>query len=568
MDPTDISDIVTRFQTAHPDSPLFDESLVPDIQPSELSAFVDEYLSNPTAGRDGNSWTLRERIIAYSLSAIFKDCSIIIRAVLSPSEDNGEWMVREEGSTVKLLDLDLKPLKMRHWAELDEKIWRHWAQTKGAAEEKEVEVKQEEVTEVDVRSTEEEAAPSGLLDGVVPSIMSLFPTRPVETPSIGSGRIVPGGFPDILDVNPDTPGIETSVGSAKSFDLTPIAEALRDTEAHSDIRAETSAIKRKSEESDVQHVGIKGAKEVANGLTRDAEVPVESATSSALSTPMVPGAFNFPDVPRRSIALEAPAKEILDDHHDIDTPQSSHHAGLDTNEKLNPLGLDSTSVPILTTHTPTVIPNGIAKSTDSSPVDSRFSRSLTSSPPPLSPAEVLQVESRFERSTAPSPSPGLVTADEGIEFPSENEPVAVISLASPTFGLIEPVLQSNPDTGVVDEEGSEDEHEREVLINGHEGAGQILGTESNPTPEGETHSTNDVATTTGIPTPSTPTQTFSNHSSLALGPPISPRTSSLARNGVSTPVRPERRRVDSANSSPMKANFQQDSADKSGGGSQ
>lgn len=85
-----------------------------------------KYKANP----DGSNWTLREREIAYGLSAIFKDCSIIVRSVLT--RDGDGWKLDEAKSSVKLIDVDLKPLKLAHWAQLDDKLWRHWAETKGS----------------------------------------------------------------------------------------------------------------------------------------------------------------------------------------------------------------------------------------------------------------------------------------------------------------------------------------------------------------------------------------------------------------------------------------------------
>lgn len=52
-----------------------------------------------------------------------------MRSVLAPEDDG--WKLDVAKSSVKLIDLDLKPLKLKHWAELDDKIWRHWADTKG-----------------------------------------------------------------------------------------------------------------------------------------------------------------------------------------------------------------------------------------------------------------------------------------------------------------------------------------------------------------------------------------------------------------------------------------------------
>jgi hypothetical protein len=146
-------------------------------------------------GGEMGRWTLRQRMIAYAMSAVFKDCSLFVRIVLrkavhegaidtalpgsaptvhrtighgnmavhekGPAEqvderdyeggrvevlgvregedDNGAaeglpgWEVDGLRSSVKLVDLDLKPLRsMRKWAELDERIWTYWRDTRGS----------------------------------------------------------------------------------------------------------------------------------------------------------------------------------------------------------------------------------------------------------------------------------------------------------------------------------------------------------------------------------------------------------------------------------------------------
>lgn len=127
LDVSDISDLKERFAAEHPGAEPFTPDLVPEPTAEELESFVAKYKANP----DGANWTLREREIAYGLGAIFKDCSIIVRSVLAPEGDG--WKLDEAKSSVKLIDLDLKPLKLSHWAELDDKLWRYWDETKGAA---------------------------------------------------------------------------------------------------------------------------------------------------------------------------------------------------------------------------------------------------------------------------------------------------------------------------------------------------------------------------------------------------------------------------------------------------
>jgi hypothetical protein len=120
LDSTDISAVAQLFSAEHPGSAVFDPAapVLAGPTPEELRAFLRSYKQNhaPTATR-----TLREQIVSYAMSAIFKDGSIMIRSVISATGS--------AESTVKLLDLDLKPLKMQAWYELDEKLWRHWQST-------------------------------------------------------------------------------------------------------------------------------------------------------------------------------------------------------------------------------------------------------------------------------------------------------------------------------------------------------------------------------------------------------------------------------------------------------
>lgn len=124
LDPQDISSLAQDFTVAHPDSKLFAPELVPEATIPELTEFILEYKKGQT------NWSLRQREIAYGLSAIFKDCSIILRAVLKPN--GAGYELDMDKSVVNIIDTDLKPLaSLGHWSELDDKLWRHWAETKG-----------------------------------------------------------------------------------------------------------------------------------------------------------------------------------------------------------------------------------------------------------------------------------------------------------------------------------------------------------------------------------------------------------------------------------------------------
>ncbi|WVN90605.1 uncharacterized protein L203_105846 [Cryptococcus depauperatus CBS 7841] len=134
LDPLDISDLSKTWQDAHPSSPLFDPELIPDIDVAELKEFIDIYLSEPTLSKHSDGWNLRQRLIAYTLSSTFKDCSVLIKC---PFQRNavGEWGLVEGKASAKIIDLDLKSIhKLRVWAETDEKLWRYWLETKGNME--------------------------------------------------------------------------------------------------------------------------------------------------------------------------------------------------------------------------------------------------------------------------------------------------------------------------------------------------------------------------------------------------------------------------------------------------
>ncbi|BEJ01812.1 hypothetical protein CcaverHIS631_0604940 [Cutaneotrichosporon cavernicola] len=133
LDATNISDLARQFSEANPGVEPFAPEFVPEPTAAEITSFAKKYLADPGAGARPNTWTIREREIAFMLSAIFKDCSMIIRAVLRNTGSGYE--LDEPKSTVKLIDTDLKPLtNMKKWYDLDEKLWRHWAETRGSEE--------------------------------------------------------------------------------------------------------------------------------------------------------------------------------------------------------------------------------------------------------------------------------------------------------------------------------------------------------------------------------------------------------------------------------------------------
>jgi hypothetical protein len=127
LDGTDISHLAQRFAVELPDATLFDPELLPQPSPEELRQFINLYLSDTAAGKS-DAWSLRESIIAYGLSATFKDCSVFVTCPVESTLEG--WKVDQSKATVKVIDLDLKPLSaMKKWYDLDENIWRHWQDT-------------------------------------------------------------------------------------------------------------------------------------------------------------------------------------------------------------------------------------------------------------------------------------------------------------------------------------------------------------------------------------------------------------------------------------------------------
>lgn len=126
FDPIDISSLAQRYRQNYPDREIFDLSLIDEPTNQELDALVDKYLSSSSKGNPVD-WSLREYMLGYAISAIFKDCSIFITVPLKISGDS--WEVAPGGKT-KIIDLDLKPVKsLRKWYDLDEAIWRNWYET-------------------------------------------------------------------------------------------------------------------------------------------------------------------------------------------------------------------------------------------------------------------------------------------------------------------------------------------------------------------------------------------------------------------------------------------------------
>lgn len=127
LDGTDISHLAQRFAVGHPGADLFDPTVITEPTIQELESVIEFYLADPTSFASDKR-SLRDALIAYALSATFKDCSVFITCPLVKVGD--VWEVREQEAMVKVIDLDLKPISnMKKWYELDEKIWRYWKDT-------------------------------------------------------------------------------------------------------------------------------------------------------------------------------------------------------------------------------------------------------------------------------------------------------------------------------------------------------------------------------------------------------------------------------------------------------
>lgn len=99
----------------------------PDI--AEWTSFVDTYLRKAEhIPKSLNPGDLRYYMLAYLLSATFKDCSIIIRrdGPLDIVDYPGK---REAKSTVSIIDLDTKAVeRLAKWEKLDRKIVKAYAE--------------------------------------------------------------------------------------------------------------------------------------------------------------------------------------------------------------------------------------------------------------------------------------------------------------------------------------------------------------------------------------------------------------------------------------------------------
>lgn len=119
---------------ASPSTPLGVNSLFitqPEPTISDWDDFLDTYLSPSTADMDHDNPVpakLRYYLLAYLLSATFKDCSVIVRLDFLRLGAQPTGDVRP--GDVMLIDLDPKSMKkLRDWEKLDEEIVNNYSKT-------------------------------------------------------------------------------------------------------------------------------------------------------------------------------------------------------------------------------------------------------------------------------------------------------------------------------------------------------------------------------------------------------------------------------------------------------
>jgi hypothetical protein len=137
-------------------APAFDETLLEDPSIEELDGIknlwsrtrrdapVTSAQSTAASERESDNLDrpkldhtsdLRTLLVSHGISAIFKDCSIVIRFPgamnISQTETgaSSSFALDPSQAVVKIIDLDLKPLKKANkWYELDDQIWRSHAE--------------------------------------------------------------------------------------------------------------------------------------------------------------------------------------------------------------------------------------------------------------------------------------------------------------------------------------------------------------------------------------------------------------------------------------------------------
>ena len=110
---------VNDESTGHPKTDM-KTRLFSEPTMDEWEEFVDKFLSSEISHPDYDSSHLRHYLLAYLLSATFKDCSIIIRLNFLGTESNNGAV---EPWRVSVIDLDKKSMsRMEKWEEQDRQI--------------------------------------------------------------------------------------------------------------------------------------------------------------------------------------------------------------------------------------------------------------------------------------------------------------------------------------------------------------------------------------------------------------------------------------------------------------
>lgn len=115
LDPLDIEGLTRLWNLSHPGLALGCGEPEPSIV--EFREFIELYLQ----GGEGE-FTLRQSLLAYLLSATFKDCSVIIGG-----------LDKEEKRKISVIDVGPKSIqRLKKWKELDENILNHLMRLSGS----------------------------------------------------------------------------------------------------------------------------------------------------------------------------------------------------------------------------------------------------------------------------------------------------------------------------------------------------------------------------------------------------------------------------------------------------
>jgi inositol-pentakisphosphate 2-kinase len=125
LDPLDIEGLSKLWQLSKSDATPIGSN-IPELTLNDWTNFLNTYLveSKSLHGHDQadllDTSTLLYHLHAYILSAIFKDCSIIVRL---PHLRNTSQLGSAPIGTLTIIDLDPKPMKnLQKWEELDREI--------------------------------------------------------------------------------------------------------------------------------------------------------------------------------------------------------------------------------------------------------------------------------------------------------------------------------------------------------------------------------------------------------------------------------------------------------------